>query len=412
MDDKKVLDNSKEEIVGNTFIEFLIVVVKYRWFLFLFIFIITVGATSYALLSPKWYQATASVLPAENTDMLSALSGLSNLAKGFSASKGLAALTKSNNESDRYIAILQSRTMTDSAIAKFNLRKEYDLEKEYYENVIKEWKGNLSVELQDEGNLTISVLDKSPQKAAEMANFLVDQLNRVNTELGVRNAKSNREFVEKRYKKNLKDIDSLETAMKIYQQKTGVLVIPEQLESTIKSMSTIYGEYLMKDVELNALKRQVGEDSPKLEATKFQVEELSKKIAQLNAGIDSSQKDSKFLIPFKQAPELASGYLKIYKDLQIQYKIMEIITPLYEQAKVEEAKNMPSVIVLDKAVAPTKKAKPKGSIFAIVSLVVSILTGLFFVFTLEFFNRSKIYNPEKYARLTALLKSKSNKTKQ
>ncbi len=404
MEDLKKQANKKEDVVGSTFVEFLTVIVKYRVFLFLFIFIITAGATGYALLAPKWYQATASVLPAENTDLLSALGGLSNLAKGFSASKGLAALTKSSSESDRFIAILKSASITDSVIKKFDLKKEYDLEGEYYENVVKEWKSNLSIDLQDEGNLFISVLDKNPGKAANMANYLVDKLNEINTNLGVQNAKANREFIEKRYKRNLRDIDSLENAMKIYQEKTGVMAVPEQIESTIKTMSTIYGEYLMKDIEYNALKRQLGDNNPKIESAKYQVEELNKKIAQLNAGIESSQKDSKFLLPFKQAPELASGYLKIYKDLQIQYKILEIITPLYEQAKVEEVKNMPSVIVLDKATPPTKKASPKGTIYLMVSLVVSSLLGMFIVFVLELLSKVKAQDPEKYDLLTGWLR--------
>jgi len=406
MEDNKKTANGKEESVGNTFIEFLIVVARYKLFLFLFVSLITVGATAYALLAAKWYEATASVLPAENTDLLSALSGMSTIAKGFSASKGLAALTKSNNESDKYIAILQSRTLTDEVIEKYNLRKEYDLEDDFAEKVRKAWKTNLNVELQNEGNLTISVLDKSPQKASEIANYLVQRLNEINADLNAKNAKANREFVEKRYKKNLKDIDSLETAMKNYQTKTGVIAIPEQIESTIKTMSTIYGEYLMKDIEVNALKKQVG-DSPQLQAAKIQVEELGKKINQLNAGIDESQKDSKFLIPFKQAPELASGYLNIYKDLQIQYKILEIVTPFYEQAKIEEIKNMPSVIVLDHAIVPDRKAKPKGTIYAIVSFVCSIITGLFIVFTYELFRKLKINQPEKYNYIFRRIKRSS-----
>lgn len=408
MDDKKVLDNTKTENADSTFIEFLTVAVKYRWFLFLFITLITVGATGYALLAPRWYQATASVLPAENTDMVSALGGLSSLAKGFSASKGLAALTKSNNESDRYIVILNSATMTDTMIKRYDLRKAYKMEDEFYENVVKEWKSNLSVTLQDEGNLTIGVMDKSPAKAAEMANFMVGRLNEMNTQLGVVNARNNREFVEKRYKKNISDIDSLELAMKNYQTKTGVLIIPEQLESTIKTMSSVYGELIIKDIEYNVLKKQYAPENPVLQTAKLNVEELTKKISKLNAGIDETQKDSKLLLPLQQAPELASGYLKIYKDLQIQYKILEFIQPLYEQAKVEEVKNMPSVIVLDKAIPPTKKAYPKGSIFASVSFVASALIGLFIVFVLELFSKIKRLQPEKYSYIIGWIRRKKN----
>ena len=408
MDDKKVLDSSKEEIVGNTFVEFLIVIVKYRWFLFLFIFIVTVGATSYALLSPKWYKSTASVLTAEKSDLLSSLSGLGTLVKGFSPTKGLAALT-GTNETDKFMAILKSQTLIDDVIKKFDLKNVYDLKNDYYEKVVKVYNANVELILQDEGNLTVVVYDKLPQRAADMANYIMSKLDERNRELTLMNARSNKTFIEKRYKQNLRDIDSLETAMKIYQTKTGVVAIPEQIESTIKSMSEIYGEYLMRDVELSTLKRQMGDDNPKVEAAKIQVDELNKKISKLNAGIDNSQKDSKFLIPFKQAPELAGGYLKIYKDLQIQYKILELVTPMYEQAKVEEQRDTPSLLILDSAYPADRKAKPKGTIFALVGLVVSVLLGLFIVFTLELFNKIKIQQPDRYEYITGWLKFRKNK---
>ena len=126
--------NDTSHTVGYSFIEFLTITVRYRWFLFLFVFIITVSATTYSLLAPKWFKSTSSVLPAENTDFMSAFSGLSALAKSFSPSKGLAALA-GNTEFDRYMAILKSSTMIDGVISKFDLRNEYDLDSAYYEKV-------------------------------------------------------------------------------------------------------------------------------------------------------------------------------------------------------------------------------------------------------------------------------------
>jgi uncharacterized protein involved in exopolysaccharide biosynthesis len=387
---------ASNEKVGNTFFEFLVITVKYRWFLFWFVFVITAGATAYALLAPKWYKSTASVLPAEKNDLLSTLSGISSLAKGFSASKGLAALTGQNSETDRYMAILMSATVTDDIIKKFDLRKEYDLEDDYYEKVVKEWQSNFELEIADEGNLTITVFDKDPKKAANIANYLVDRLNEINTKLSVSNAKSNREFVEKRYTQNVKDINDLEDSMRNFQQKYGVIAVPEQLEATVKSMSNIYADMYKKEIEFNVLKQTYGADHPVTATAKIELNELQKKINALNAGTDASQKDVKLLIPFKQAPELGNEYLKIYRNLEIQYKILEFVQPLYEQAKVEEARNTPSVLVLDKAGPADRKAKPKGSIFAAVGLVSSLIVGLFIVFFLELFGKLKVTEPEKY----------------
>ncbi|MGB9664227.1 MAG: GumC family protein [Ignavibacteria bacterium] len=403
------MKENQEMTIGKSFVNFLLVVVKYRVFLLVFISVITLGATVTALLLPKWYKATVSVLPAERNDLLSTLTGLSNLTKSFGtsrAARGLSALTGGPTELDKYIAILKSATITDDVIKKFDLRKEYNMEDDYYEDVVKKWQKNLELEIQEEGNLTITVYSKDRKKCAEIANYLVERLNEVNTQLSITNAKANREFIEKRYLQNLRDIDSLETAMKEFQQKYGVMAIPEQLEATVKSMAEIYLEMYKKEVEYNVVKQNYGSDHPLAKLAKTNLDELRKKIEQLNQGTDASQKDVKLLIPFKTAPKLANDYLKIYRNLEIQYKILEFIQPLYEQAKVEEVRNTPSVLVLDKAGPPEKKAKPRIRIYFLIGFVSALLLGLFIVFTREMFEKLKVQDPSSYESLTSWLRFK------
>ena len=292
--------NSQKHISGNSFIEFLTITITYRWFLFWFVFIITAGSLTYALLSPKWYKATASVLPAEKTDFLSAFSGLSALAKTFSPSKGLAALA-GNTEFDKYIAILKSATLTSDVISKYKLRESYDLEDVEYEKVVKSYYSNLEIEVQDEGNLTISFLDENPQKAAKIVNYMVDRLNEINTTLSVSNARANREFIEKRYLQNIADINELEKNMQLFQEKFGVIAVPEQIESTIKSMSEIFSEQAQKEIAFNVLKRTYGEDSPITKNAEVEIQEIDKKINSLISSGNSID-GSNLLIPFKKLP--------------------------------------------------------------------------------------------------------------
>jgi len=401
------MKTQNEYTVGQSFINFLVVLVKYRVFLLIFISVITLASTITALLLPKWYKATVSVLPAEKNDLLSTLTGLSSLSKSFGtsrAARGLSALTGGPTELDKYIAILKSATITDDVIKKFNLREEYNMEDDFYEDVVKKWQKNLELEIQDEGNLTITVYSKDRKKCADIANYLVERLNEVNTRLSITNAKANREFIEKRYLQNLQDINNFENQMKLFQQKYGVMAVPEQIEATVKSMAEIYLEMYKKEVEYNVLKQNYGEDHPLTKMSKTNFDELNKKINQLNQGADLSQKDVKLLIPFKTAPQLANEYLKIYRNLEIQYKILEFIQPLYEQAKVEEIRNTPSVLILDKAGPPEKKAKPRVRIFFMIGFVSSLIIGLFIVFTKEMFNKLKENDPEIYEQITGWLK--------
>lgn len=401
-------DNNQYK-VGHSFIEFLVVLVKYRWFLFLFIFIITAGATTYALLATKWYKASASVLPAEKTDFLGSLGGLSSLVKGFSPTKGLAALT-GTSDVDRYMAILKSATLTDDVVKTFKLREEYEMEDAYYEKVVKAFIGNLEMDVEDEGNLVVSVFDKDPQKAADIANYMIARLNEMNTVLGITNAKANREFIEKRYIENITYIDSLERDMKNFQEKYGVIAVPEQLEATVKAMSDIYAQLAQKEVELNVMKRTYGEDSPLTIKAEIGVDELNKKINSLNAGKELSDDGVNLLIPFKKAPGLGYKYFKIYRDLEIQYTILEFVQPMYEQAKVEEVRNTPSVLVLDYAGPAERKAKPKGTIYFVISFLASLFVGLVIVFSLEGINKMKKLSPDNYEYIRKSLKFRRKKT--
>ena len=384
-----------ENRIGHSFVEFLMVVAKYRWFLFLFIFIISAAATTYSLLTTKWYKSTVSVLPAERANILGSFSGLSSLVKSFSPTKGLAALT-GTSEVDRYIAILKSSSMIDDVIKKFNIRKEYEMEDTYYEKVVKAFTSNVEIEVEDEGNLAISVYDQDPQKAADIANYMINKLNEINTNLSVTNAKANREFIENRYIENITFIDTLENKMKNFQEKYGVIAVPEQLEATVKAMSDIYARLAQNEVELSIMRRTYGEDSPFTQQSEIAVEEMKKKIEMINAGQGLSEDGVILLIPFKRAPGLGYEYFKIYRDLEIQYKILEFVQPMYEEAKVEEVRNTPSVLVLDYALPAERKARPKGSLYLVLSLVSSTFVALLIVFTIEGFNRIKIHSPEKY----------------
>ncbi len=125
----------------------------------------------------------------------------------------------------------------------------------------------------------------------------------------------------------------------------------------------------------------------------------------MNSGRDPSQKDIKLLIPFKEAPALGNEYLKIYKNLEIQYKILEFIQPLYEQAKIEEVRNTPSVIVLDKAGPADHKAKPKASLYALIAFVSSLIVGYFFVFLFVLNDKMKLQDPKRHSYIFSSIKS-------
>ena len=388
-------NEEKENLVGSAFLDFLYIVAKSRKFLSIFIFIIVGGAILLAVLTPKEYKATSSVLPAAQSDLLSSLSGISSLAKSFSPLRGLGGLSGSD-ETDKYFAILKSKNVQHRLITDFNLRKVYDLEDEPLWKVENALSRNLNFDLETEGNILIEVYDESPERAAKMANFLVSLLNEINTELHITNARSTREFIEKRYFQNIEDITELETQMKDFQEKYGVIAVPEQIEATVKSLAELYVDLAREEVALNVLRKTMSKDNPALITKEIEYEEIYNKINKFGSG-NLITEYPKVLIPLNVAPGLVNKYLNIYKNLEIQYTIAEFITPVYEQAKIEEVRSTPSVLILDEAYPPERKARPKIALYALIGLVVSLVLGLFIVFTLELLRKLQQINPQKYS---------------
>jgi|ERR1051325_948738 uncharacterized protein involved in exopolysaccharide biosynthesis len=391
-----VNNNGTVKTLGETFLDFFVVVSKRRRFISWFVLSATLAATLFALLSPKWYKSTASVFPAEQSSILTGLEGVSSLFKSLSPSRALSSLTGSS-EADRYLAILKSDRVADAMIKKFDLEHVYDYAGSSYplEKSRKELSGNTQIELQDEGNLTVAVYDKDPRQAAAMANYYIGLLNETNSELHVQNARSNREYIEQRYNKNLSDLRDAEEAMKQFQVRHGVFAVPEQAEATIKAGAELYAMLAEKEIGLAALKRSLSESHPTVAAAEVEVQEIRRKLDDMNSGAGKQNDDVKILVPFKQAPDLGIQYVRLYRNLEIQNKILEFLTPLYEQARIEERRSTPSVVVLDTASVPERKAKPKVALYGLLAFVVSLLLALFIALVAESLTRLRDAHPEK-----------------
>ena len=385
--------------IGDFLVNTLSVLLKHRKFLSRFVAAITIASIIFALLLPKWYLATVSVFPAEDAQIPTGMEGLGLFSKAFSASKVLNSLS-GNPDLDRYVVILKSSSVLSSVIQKFDLVHVYDITSYPGEKTAKELLSNTDFMIEPEGNLTVAVYDKDPQRAADMANFFVAELNRVNSELKVQNAKGNREFIEQRYQKNLSDLSAAEDSLKAFQKTSGILALPEQIEASVKAVSEFSAQIALKEVESSVLSRTLSENHPLVEESRNEVNELKRKLEEMKSGTNYRKGEMKSIVPFNNFPELGSEYLRRYRDVEIQYKILQFLTPVYEQAKVEENRQTPSVLVLDKAGPPERKAKPKVAVYALMGFVLSALIGLFITFLVEAVSRLRAKHPESFMALS------------
>ena len=250
------------------------------------------------------------------------------------------------------------------------------------DKVMKAFRADFSADPNEFGMIDFSIINKDPKISAEIANYLVTLVDSMNIEFNIKRAKNNRLFIEKRYFQNVNDLKKAEDSLFKFQKKYGIVAVPEQLEVTVKAAAEIETQLMRKEMESFFVKQGYGENSPQYLGTQQEINLLKQKVQELknspNLGASSN-----VLFSFKDMPNIALQYLRTYREVEIQQSILEIVMPMYEQAKVDEQKSIPTVMVIDTAVPPQLKYSPKKSVIILGALFLSTFLFIPLVFWME-----------------------------
>jgi tyrosine-protein kinase Etk/Wzc len=314
-----------------------------------------------SVLLPNWYKATTSLLSPKQPDLLSNLSATSSVLKGISGLSKLGGLGQKSN-SYNYFAILKSRTTMEKVVQKFDLITVYDTPDRSLEKTIKELSENTRFEEGEDDNIIIDVFDKDPNRAAEMSNYFLEVLNEVNTRIGTLEARNNREFMGQRLQEANQMLYKAEEELRKYQEKSGLIITSEQ-SSGVDAVASLYVMKLKKELEYSILKQSVSADNNALQQIHLELNELQKKVSTI--------------------PQTGIASLRLYREVIIQQKIVEFLVPLYEQSRIEEQKDVPVLLVLDKAVKPERKTKPQRSLIVLISTFSILAFSIAMVFFMQ-----------------------------
>lgn len=352
------------ENIKLNFIDSIILLLKWKKFILISSLIVTIVAiVMYFFVLDLIYYSTATVKSSgKNLSMLMNLGGLGDiggigdLVGGSSASKELA----------YYMEILSSRRSLEPLINKFELMQRDD--QKYMEDAIKSFKDDKLVLDFDKlsGILTIGVYDKDPKMAKEMVEYLIEELNIINIELSVLNAKNNREFIEKRYFLAKLDLANAEDSLKRFQFNYGIA--PDlQVKAATQSLFTLEAELKTEEVKLDVLKKILNSEQPEVKLQEEKINSIRNKILEIQT---STSHD---LLSLGNSPKIVMDFIRLQREIEIQTKILTFILPLYEQAKIEEKKDTPTILVLDKPYIAERKTKPKRLTMVIVISIMSII---------------------------------------
>jgi capsule polysaccharide export protein KpsE/RkpR len=337
-----------------------------------------------AFVIPQKFESTTRLMPPDQPNAGMAVLGMLT-GKGAPGAVGALAdeFLGLKNTGDLFIGILKSRSVQDDLITKFDLRKVYHEKK--WEDARDKLSDKTDIaEDRKSGILTVRVTDRNRERAAAMAQEYIDALNRVVTHLNTSSAHRERVFLEERLGQVQSDLESAEKDFSQFASKNTALDIKEQGKAMISAGAALEGQMIAAQTELEGLRQIYTENNVRVKTLEARIDELRRQMQQVggtepqkaaNAAGKSQQSSDQLYPSIRQLPILGVTWADLYRRAAVQEKVFETLTQEYELAKVEEAKETPSVKVLDTPDVPDKGFPPRLW-FVFIGTIVSSIVGV------------------------------------
>ena len=375
----------------------------FRWMLYGFTI-----STLVAFLIPRRFESVTRLMPPDQSNsglamMAMAASGRSGLGSGGLGGSGLGSIADDllgmKNSGDLFIGILQSNTVQDDLINKFNLRKVYW--DRYMEDARKDLSEKTAVtDDRKSGIITLRVIDRNPQRAFAMGQEYVAELNRVVMLLNTSAAHREREFLEGRLLQVRSDLESAENMFSDFMSKNTALDIPTQGKAMIEASAQLEGQLIGAQTELESLRQIYADGNVRVRTLQARVNELQHQLEKLGGKFDSANpsgnsSDQPLYPSIKRLPVLGVKYADLYRTSRVQEAVFETLTQEYELAKVQEAKETPSVKVLDPPNVPEKKSYPPRILIMTLGTMLAFSMSIVWILGTAYWQEIDSRNPHK-----------------
>jgi uncharacterized protein involved in exopolysaccharide biosynthesis len=339
--------------------------------------------TLVAFLLPKQYKSTMQLMPPDTQSnsgaMLAALSAKAGSGIGAMAGD----LLGGNSTGVLFVGMLRSRTLEDRLVARFDLKKVYHTRVE--EDARTTLANNTGVsDDHRSGIITVTVMDHDPARAAALAQAYAEELERLVSELSTSSARRERVFLEDRLKVVKQELDQASAEFSQFASRNTAINIPEQGKAMVEAAALLQGQLIAAESQLKGLAEIYTDNNIRVRSLEARVAELRRQLENLDGDSPASKPGSARTEPspyptLRQLPLLGVTYADLLRRTKIEETVYETLTQQYELAKVEEAKETPSVKILDAASVPEKKSFPPRLSIMFMSSCFGVAAGVAWV---------------------------------
>ncbi|NCO67288.1 MAG: hypothetical protein GW873_01860 [Nitrospirae bacterium] len=389
----------KEDIMSDeiNLLDYLVVLLKRKRL----IIGITLGAAIItaiiSLIMPPIYRAETKILPPQQGSSM-ATQFLSQLGSAAGLVGGAVGIKTPN---DLYIGLLKSRLVLDGVIDRFKLMELYKTKSR--ENARRGLADTLKArDDKKSGIITIGVEDKDPKRAADMANAFVEELKNMNKGLAVTEAGQRRLFFEEQLKDTKEALIKAEDSMEGFQERTGAIKIDEQAKAVIEGIANLRAQIAAKEVGLKVMRTYATPQNPDIQRAEEELRGMREQLGRLETRSGGHNPDP--LMPTGRIPALGTEYIRKLREFKYQEALYEILLKQYEAARLDEARDAAIIQVIEKAIPPEKRVKPKRKQMVMIATFSGLFFSVFAAFFMEYIEKLKS-NPEDKVRLEAIKKN-------
>lgn len=296
-----------------------------------------------------------------------------------------------------FVDMLGGPTVQDRLIQKFDLRRLY--RDRYWQDARKDLDKHTTVkEDRKSGVISIIVSDRDPQRAQQMAQAYVEALNGLLSQVSTSSARRERLFLEQRLKSAKESLDVAAQDFSAYASKTGTLDMPSQTKAMMEAEASLQGQLVAAQSELEGLEQIYTGNNVRVRSLRARIAGLKQHVENMSgnkADLNSDQSTIAGDFPsIRKLPLVGVRWANLYRENKIQETVYELLTQEYEFAKIQEAKEIPTVNVLDAAMLPEERSFPPRLLIILLGALLSLLFAGVFVIGVTSWKRSE--SPEKH----------------
>jgi uncharacterized protein involved in exopolysaccharide biosynthesis len=377
--------SSVSDPAANDFVEAASRLWKARGFIVKAVIAGAVASAILGLVLPKRYQSMTRLMPPQNrSSQAGAL--LAGAVPSALADAGASALGI-QTPSALYEQVLESSTIEDRLIDKFDLRHEYHTTT--YQDARERLTANTEIaDDRKSGVITVMVTASSPQLAAGLARGYADALNEMMVQLDTSSAHREREFLETRLQGVEQELQSYTSQLGQFASKNTVVVGEEQNKALFSAVETLRGQAILAKADLTALKQAYSPENERVRAAQARLDELENQLGKMRGGGAKAESAPDGFPSIRELPLLGVNYAVLYRQMVVEEAVYEALTKQYEMSKVEEARDLPTVRVLDQANLPERKSWPKRTLLVGIGGFLAFLFSCAFVLMEDWWTKS------------------------